>query len=398
MKILSREGVLLGEAKEIDDVYLLEAFIVNTEFPLEVCQSAEKIEEKKLKINDKELWYKRLGLICQEYLDRLKRDRSDNGREFVNNIFNELFRSRGIKRELTVAYNPQRDGVAERANRTILDKTRTMLIGAKLPALFWAEAANTAAYLKNIYPVKGGENETPYQKWSGKQPTVSYLKVFGCVAYYYIHKNFRNKFEPKARKGIFIGYSRETRAYRVYDPEIEAIIAVRTAKFDENRKGSDLIKDRMMSEKQKQEEEEEILLRPIESTQGEVQKLAEGSDQGQDKIFEEAQEEISPRIERKGKIERKPGITNEEVQWEHKMRIEERENQLVQQGARRSERLANKNQQANISTDTKKETIPKSFEEAINGEGAPEWRKAMEREIRSMDDHRTWDLTPRRKG
>ncbi|KAG7202526.1 hypothetical protein KM043_009726 [Ampulex compressa] len=73
-------------------------------------------------------------------------------------------------------------------------------------------------------------------------------------------------------------------------------------------------------------------------------------------------------------------------------RIEEKENRLVQQGARRSERLANKNQQANISTVTKEETIPKSFEEAINGESAQKWRKAMEREIRSLDDHKTWDL------
>lgn len=165
---------------------------------------------------------------------KLKKVRSDNGTEFTNKEFENYLNHRGIKRERTVAYNPQSNGVVERSNRILLDKARTLLIDAQLPMKFWAEAVATATYLRTVSLAKGGNNKTPIEMWSSKKPTVSYLKIFGCLTYYYLPKVQRNKLQPKARKGIFIGYSQETRGYKIYDPEYRKIYAVRTAKFNEN--------------------------------------------------------------------------------------------------------------------------------------------------------------------
>lgn len=49
----------------------------------------------------------------------------------------------------------------------------------------------------------------PFELCYGKIPNVSYLRTFGCTAYYHIIKNARNKLQPSGKKAIMIGYSRE---------------------------------------------------------------------------------------------------------------------------------------------------------------------------------------------
>lgn len=61
-------------------------------------------------------------------------------------------------------YTPQQKGVAERANRTIVEKARTMLLDAKLSKEYWAEAVNTAVYLINRIPKKALNGEIPQTK------------------------------------------------------------------------------------------------------------------------------------------------------------------------------------------------------------------------------------------
>ena len=77
-----------------------------------------------------------LNIYENELGSKIKRVRSDNGREFVNSEFEDLFRAKGIRHQKTIPYNPQSNGVAERTNRSILEKTRTMLIDAELPESF----------------------------------------------------------------------------------------------------------------------------------------------------------------------------------------------------------------------------------------------------------------------
>lgn len=110
--------------------------------------------------------------------------------------FESYLRSRGICHEVTVAYSPQQNGVAERMNRTLMESARAMLSHAGLPNSYWAEALATAAYLRNRTPTTAiKEAATPYEKWYGRKPSVDHLRVFGCVAYAHIPDEERRKLD-----------------------------------------------------------------------------------------------------------------------------------------------------------------------------------------------------------
>jgi transposase InsO family protein len=98
---------------------------------------------------------------------RIKIIRSDNAKEYVNNHVNNFLKRNGIRHQLSVEYTPQQNGVAEKANRTIVEKTKSMLIESGLNTKYWAEAVNTAVYLKNRSPTKALSETTPEQAWSG---------------------------------------------------------------------------------------------------------------------------------------------------------------------------------------------------------------------------------------
>lgn len=74
--------------------------------------------------------------------------RSDNGGEFDSHQFDDLCRDSGIKRELTVPYNPEQNGVAERKNRTIYEVAKAMMHDIDLPSSLSAKAVGTAVYLQ----------------------------------------------------------------------------------------------------------------------------------------------------------------------------------------------------------------------------------------------------------
>lgn len=132
--------------------------------------------------------------------------RTDNGGEYTSKEFQEYLKAQGIHHEMTVPHMPQQNGAAERKNRTLVESARSMLSHAKLPNTFWAEAVATAAYIQNRPPTSALKNETPYQRWYGKKPDVSHMKVFGCVAYAHVPDTERKKLDKKAVKVHFLGY------------------------------------------------------------------------------------------------------------------------------------------------------------------------------------------------
>ena len=112
----------------------------------------------------------------------------------------------------------------------------SMLIDAKLPHKFWAEALSTAVYLRNRSSTKAVNSMTLFEAWTRKKPKVGHLRVFSCDAYAHIPKDERHKLDSKARKCIFLGYSKETKAHRLYDPEREKVIHSRDVQFNEEKK------------------------------------------------------------------------------------------------------------------------------------------------------------------
>ena len=90
---------------------------------------------------------------------------------------------------------------------------RSMLFSVNLPKTFWAEAILTAAYLVNQCPSTAIEFKTLEDKWNGKPPDLSHLRIFGCSAY--AHQG-EGKLEPRALKCLFLGYPISTKGYRLW--------------------------------------------------------------------------------------------------------------------------------------------------------------------------------------
>lgn len=145
---------------------------------------------------------------------KIKILRSDNGREYVNKQFQIYLQEHGIEHQTTVPYSPQQNGVAERANRTIMESGRCMLQDAGLDRRFWAEALNTSIFIKNKSPSKAVRGTTPEEKWSGNKVNLSNLRIFGCAAYSMIPKEKRKKLDAKSKLYIFVGYCGESKGYR----------------------------------------------------------------------------------------------------------------------------------------------------------------------------------------
>jgi hypothetical protein len=74
---------------------------------------------------------------------------------------------------------------------------------------------------------------TPEEKFTGKKPDVSHLRVFGCIAYVHVPDEKSSKLDQKAEKCIFIGYSLEQKGYRCFNPSIWKLQMSRDVVFDE---------------------------------------------------------------------------------------------------------------------------------------------------------------------
>lgn len=145
----------------------------------------------------------------------IKAVRTDNGSEYVNNNLGSFFSDKGIIHQTTMTYTPQQNGKAERLNRTLLEKARSMLAESYyLPAATWGEAVTTANYLRNLSPATG-KSLTPMELFTKTKPSVSHLRTFGSKAYVHIPDEKRNKLDFKTEPGIMVGYSVNGKGYRI---------------------------------------------------------------------------------------------------------------------------------------------------------------------------------------
>ncbi|KAJ0800174.1 putative RNA-directed DNA polymerase [Helianthus annuus] len=163
----------------------------------------------------------------------IKRIRCDNGSEFTSNDMIQFYNERGMLLETTCPHTPQQNGVVERKHRHLLETARALRFGANLPKCFWGECVLTAAYVINRLPSNVLKNKTPYEIIFGTKPDYGHLRVFGCLAYF---KNFNtkgDKFEQRAKPGVFLGYPPGTKGYKIFDLETRKIMVSRDVLFFE---------------------------------------------------------------------------------------------------------------------------------------------------------------------
>ncbi|GKD55892.1 putative ribonuclease H-like domain-containing protein, partial [Tanacetum coccineum] len=141
----------------------------------------------------------------------------------------------GIKREFSVARTPQQNGVAERKNMTLIEAARTMLADSLLPTTFWAKAVNTACYVQNRVLVTNPHNKTPYELLHSRSPSISFIRPFGCLVTILNTLDPLGKFDGKADDGFLVGYSINSKAFKVFTTRTRKVEESMHITFLENK-------------------------------------------------------------------------------------------------------------------------------------------------------------------
>jgi len=296
-------------------------------------------------------------MIENKFDRKMKTLRSDNGREFHNKEMVAYLEKCGIQRETTAPYNPEQNGKAECENRTIVESARTMIIAKNLPLSLWAEAVNCAVYVLNRTVWTSGA-VTPYEAWTGKVPNLKHLRIFGSDAYVHTPKQFTQKFNARASKKIFVGYTEESTNYRVYDPESEKISIARNVVFNETV-GTSPAKD------EKKKRENEITL-----------PLPEAKNANE--------------YENRNMIDAEGDDGNEEQEEED----DEEEEQGNKPAPRTSRELRDRSRIQTPSryrhnADVAEYTVPMTYKEATNGPEAAQWMGAILNELKAYKENNT---------
>ncbi|GKU99886.1 hypothetical protein SLEP1_g12666 [Rubroshorea leprosula] len=278
--------------------------------------------------------------------------RTDRGGEYYDPSY---FESTGIIHEITAPYTPQQNGVAKRKNRVLTEMVNAMLSNSGLSPGFWGEALLTACHILNRVPTKKGQL-IPYELWKKRKPNLNYLRVWGCKAIVRVPEPKRKKLGERGIECIFLGYAKNSKAYRfmVIEPNdsinVNTIIESRDAIFEDSRVNS--------------------IPRPKEA-------ITESSEQRIEDNLEENKLEENIEV-RRSKRARKARTYSPEFYM------------FLIEGTREKTRKATKFCY-NIEAD------PVTFEEAIKSQDSAFWKEAIDEEMSSIMGNNTWilvDLPP----
>ena len=106
----------------------------------------------------------------------------------------------GIRREFSCRYTSEKNGVAERKNRSIVEAARAMLEEKSFTKFYWAEAVRTVVYIQN----RIGEKVLAHKLYFGRNLNLRHLRVLGSIAYVHVAKDKRRKLDAKAEKCILV--------------------------------------------------------------------------------------------------------------------------------------------------------------------------------------------------
>ena len=138
------------------------------------------------------------------------------------------------------------NGVAERANRTLLEYARSILVGADLPIVFWKQAFDMATYVYNRLPHAANGGRSPYELYYGHPPyDMDRIRVFGCVCYVHEEKtrrDNRSKLNATARGCVYLGPSPDdNRSHIYFNPKTSKVLRSTSVVFNEREPGGYLV-------------------------------------------------------------------------------------------------------------------------------------------------------------
>ena len=247
----------------------------------------------------------------------------------------------------------------------------------------WMEALKTAAHVLNLAPTKAAPN-TPYEMWTGKKPSLNYLRVWGCPAEAKVFNPQLKKLDPKIVSCFFVGYPHRGKGYRFYCPG-------HTTRYVETRQAV-FFEDNEVTEIRKIDLEEKRVCAPSPAIQ-----------------------EIILPIRRRVTSHVDPESDNSGPQPNGDAEFNDNENEEPHQSdnendphnddapppppVRRSQRERKKAIPDDYVTymsedvnDIGKVEDPTSYKEAIKSMNSSKWQVAMEDELKSMASNDVWDL------
>uniref|UniRef100_A0A2N9GLP2 Gag-Pol polyprotein n=1 Tax=Fagus sylvatica TaxID=28930 RepID=A0A2N9GLP2_FAGSY len=291
---------------------------------------------------------------------KIKCLRTDNGGEYTSVEFDSFCQQEGIKRQFTVAYTPQQNGVAERMNRTLLERTRAMLRTAGMAKTFWAEAVKTACYVINRSPSTAIDLKTPMEMWTGKPADYSHLHTFGSPVYVMYNAQETSKLDPKSRKCVFLGYADGVKGYRLWDPTARKVLISRDVIF---------VEDKVQEKENDSTSKEKPKTATVQVEESQEQEVPDSSEAASEHEEQEQAEFATPQVRRSTRERREPA-------WH-------------------SEYIMEGNVAYCLLTE---DGEPSTFHEATKSQEAPMWMVAMQEEIEALHKNKTWDLVPLPQG
>nr|GFA53430.1 hypothetical protein [Tanacetum cinerariifolium] len=158
--------------------------------------------------------------------------RTDNGTEFKNKTLAKFFDKVCISQQFSAARTPQQNGFVERRNQTFVEAARNMLTFANLPLFLWAKAIVIAFFTQNHSIIHKCFDKIPYKLMNKRKPNIKFFHVFGCRCYLLNDYDDVGKLKEKGDIGVFVGYSKDSASFRVYNKRTRKIHESVNVNFD----------------------------------------------------------------------------------------------------------------------------------------------------------------------
>ncbi|CAI7874571.1 unnamed protein product [Closterium sp. NIES-53] len=371
-----------------------------------------------------------LPMVERQQYWLVKAIRTNRGGEFLSKEFSLWLKKNGIRHSLTMPYSPAMNGIAERANRTIMETARGLLIDAGLPDYFWPDAVRSACLAKNrALTHVGADKWVPYVEWFGRNPKVDMLRVFGCMCMALVPKHLRqNKLDAKAIWAVPLGMAQNSKWWLLWDPFTKKFLVIRDCKFME----------KLMYKDWKAENEAKIGKRFGEVKSSGLEhvelplELSSGSTTTRQSTFVNGGEEVKDAEEEEEEVqqvsERAPTlpsrttsaprirVTSQQRQGLHVPAAEEEgrgkriiqaPNRLTYDALGRPAKSALAGAALIVGDDEESDYDecafvffspvempgePATLKEALESSDAEEWKKSMESELKSIEENGTWEL------
>ncbi|CAI7873063.1 unnamed protein product [Closterium sp. NIES-53] len=306
--------------------------------------------------------------MVERQQDRLvKAIRTDRGGEFLSKEFSLWLKKNGIRHSLTMPYSPAMNGIAKRANRTITETARGLLIEAGLPDYFWPDAVRST------------------------KPKVDMLRVFGCMCMAFVPKHLRhNKLGAKAIWAVHLDMAQNSKGWLLWDPFTKKLLlssGSTTTRQSSLVNGGEEAKDAEEEEEEVQQVSERAPTLPSRTTSAPRIRVTPQQRQG---LHVPAAEE--------------EGRGNRRIQAPNRLTYDAL-GKPAKSALAGAALIVGDDEESDYDecafaffSPVEMPGEPTTLKEALESSDAEEWKKAMESELKSIEENGTWELVELPKG